>query len=77
MSVEVRGQLVEVGFSLHCGHLYTAVILFPLFLSFLPIFESVFHYESLTGLDGAHYVDQAGLELTEICLPLPPPKYWD
>jgi hypothetical protein len=28
------------------------------------------------GSPGTHSIDQAGLELTEICLPLPP-KYWD
>lgn len=29
-----------------------------------------------SGYPGIHYVNQAGPELTKICLPLPP-KFWD
>ena len=38
----------------------------------------VFLSQDLSGPSwpGTHYVDQAGLELTEIHLPLPP-EYWD
>ena len=39
------------------------------FFSFVDIFDS-------SGCSGTHYVDQAVLELTETCLPLPP-KCWN
>ena len=44
-----------------------------LFSSLFFFFETKFHYVALTR---TNYVDQAGLELTEFCLPLPP-KCWD
>ena len=51
---------------------------FPLVLPDLSpsllFFKTEYHYVVLTVL-GAHYVDQAGLELTEIHLSLPP-KCW-
>jgi hypothetical protein len=35
-----------------------------------------FHHVALSVCSGTHYVDQACLDLSEICLSLPP-KYWD
>lgn len=39
-------------------------------------FETRSHYVVLAGRDLA-YVDQVGLELTELCLPLPLPPSWE
>jgi len=41
-----------------------------------PFFETRCHYVALDVLALSLYVDQAGFELLEICLPLPP-ELWD
>lgn len=42
-----------------------------IFIAVVCLVETVSHYAALDD-PGAHYVDQAGLDITDICLPLSP-----
>ena len=50
----------------------TQIISFHFFFSFFWIFEAGFLCVTALAVFELALVDQAGLELTEICLPLPP-----
>ena len=71
----VQFIMCSLQFLFYCFVLFLFYFLFCLFVCFCFFWDKV-SLRNSPGYPGIHFVHQAGVKLTEICLPLPP-GCWD